>query len=74
MAFHPSSDREKRLRGAEEGSIRIPPTGRGGHDFDAPAWRRPDTCAQARNFRDPAPRLINLERRAHFARLPFDLH
>jgi hypothetical protein len=72
MDFRPSSDRAIRSCGAEEGSNRAPPE-RAGHDFDAPAWRRRDGAGQYLNGRPPAPRLIDLERRAHFSRLAPDL-
>lgn len=72
MVFHPSFDREIRIRGDEEGSIRVRPLCDAGHDFDAPAWQRPNRVAGQRNLRRAAPRLIDLERRARFMRLPLD--
>ena len=72
MDSHPWSDRAIRPRGDEEGSTYLRPLTDAEHDFDAPAWRRPHREASLRNLRRPAPRLIDLERRARFTRLPLD--
>lgn len=69
MDFRPSSDRALRLRGGEEGSIRLPSSGDRSHDVDGPAWRRPDDPVHPRQR--PS-RLIDLERRARFARQPVE--
>ncbi|WP_363349142.1 hypothetical protein [Methylocystis echinoides] len=73
MDFRPSSVRDA-IRAAgvtAEGSLPQRPDA--GHDFDAPAWRSPVNGwpgpSVCRRF---PPRLIDLERRARFARLPLD--
>lgn len=71
--FHPSSDRAVRLDGIEEGLSPLAPRDRPGHDFDTPAWRRPAVAIDHRPCARRAPRLIDLERRARFARLQPDL-
>jgi hypothetical protein len=73
MDFRPLSDRAIRQSGAEDGSSRSLPIERAGHDFDAPAWRRRDAAGHHPDCRPPAPRLIDLERRARFSRLALDL-
>ena len=69
MEFHPSSVRDRHSREAEEDSAPVQHD-RSAHDFDPPAWRA--FLEARRNIRlvRPGPRLIDLERRARFARLP----
>jgi hypothetical protein len=71
MDFRPLSDRA--MRQSEEGSNMSLPIEMAGHDFDAPAWRRRDNAGHRPERRAPAPRLIDLERRARFSRLALDL-
>jgi hypothetical protein len=74
MDFRPSRDRAMRPAEVDdEGTAALP--AHGAHDFDVPAWRSPtggprrSTTPWLRN----APRLIDLERRARFARATSDL-
>ncbi len=72
MDFHPEPDRVQRAVGVEEGSTALPQRRNVGHDFDAPAWGKAAQGWRASNWRLFTPRLIDLERRARFARLPLD--
>ena len=71
MEFHPSSHRESSYDGgAEEERSPDAQNDRSAHDFDPPAWRAFIQARRNARFARPGPRLIDLERRARFARLP----
>lgn len=72
MDSHPSSNRIAGFE--EEGKTPLPLRRENGHDFDPPAWRGPREKAPSTASRRVPLRLIDLERRARFARLPLDQH
>lgn len=73
MDFRPDSDRAIPDAGFdEEGTTPLPQRHENEHDFDAPAWGGPRGWTPSTASRRFAPRLIDLERRARFARLPLD--
>ncbi len=72
MDFRPWFDCAIHLREAGEESTRLPAQADAGHDFDIPAWQKPQFGTGRARGRRQSPRLIDLERRARFARLPLD--
>ncbi len=73
MQFHPSSDGPIPDGGVGEDRRVLPPVVRTERDTLMPIWRRTASAARVADIWKRPPRLIDLERRAHFARAGFDV-